>query len=104
MTMNCSFDQATGTLSAAFHARMDTVNSAGAHEEFARESTRIGPAATRRIVFDLAGVDYVASGFLRLCLSAAKSVPSGGFSIVNTDPGVKKVFKIAGLDELLQVS
>jgi len=104
MTTTFSFDQATETLSAAFQARMDTVNSAAALEEFARETGRIGPAAVSRIVFDLTGVEYIASGFLRLCLSAAKSVPNGRFSIVNTDPAVKKVFKIAGLDVLLQVS
>jgi anti-anti-sigma factor len=57
-----------------------------------------------RIVFDLGGVDYVASSFLRLSLIAAKGVTKGNFSIINTDPQVLKVFKIAGLSSLLNVS
>jgi anti-anti-sigma factor len=56
------------------------------------------------ICFDLSEVDYISSSFLRLCISSAKDVKKGNFSIINTGPEIMKVFKIAGLEGLLNVS
>lgn len=56
-----------------------------------------------RIVFNMAGVDYISSSFIRICINAAKQVQKGNFSIVNCDPFVKKTFKVAGLDDLLNI-
>lgn len=56
------------------------------------------------IVFDLKSVDYIASAFMKICLRAAKSTESGKFSVVNTNPFVMKIFKMAGLDKELNVS
>ena len=47
---------------------------------------------------------YVAPGFLRLCVSAAGKVEKGRLSVINTDPQIMKVYKIAGLDAVLNVS
>jgi anti-anti-sigma factor len=55
------------------------------------------------VVFDLKEVNYIASAFIRICVSTAKSVEKGGFSIQNCAPILKKTFKIAGLDELLNI-
>ena len=44
------------------------------------------------------------SSFLRLSLIAAKGVKKGNFSIINADPKVLKVFKVARLSSLLNVS
>lgn len=57
-----------------------------------------------RIIFDVGGVEYIASSFIRLCLSYAKLAGPGKFSITNCQPFVKKTFKISGLDELLHIS
>jgi len=57
-----------------------------------------------RIVYDLKNVNYIASSFIRICVNTAKKAEKGNFSIINTDPFIKKTFKIAGLDETLQVS
>ena len=57
-----------------------------------------------KVTFDLAKVDYIASSFIRICVAAAKGFPEGNFSITNTDPLVKKTFKIAGLENVLRVS
>ena len=106
--MDYKLDEAKKTLCCNFSGRMDTINSNEANDSFKEameKAASSGCAANAlKIVFDLDHVDYVASGFLRLCLVAAKSVGEGNFSIINTEPGVMKVFKIAGLDQILQVS
>jgi len=99
------FDEATGTFLCTFTGRMDTVASGSATEAFNAEMERLrGRAETLRIVFDLAGVDFIASSFLRLSLIAAKGVAKGNFSIVGADQQILKVFKIAGLSSILNVS
>ena len=57
-----------------------------------------------RVVFDLARVNYVASAFLRVCVSTVKHAGRGGLSIVNTSPQIMKLFKTAGLSDLIGVS
>ena len=58
-------------------------------------------AATQPVVFDLAGVDFVASAFLRLCIRVQQKSAGNQLKLVNVSPPIKKVFKIAGLDTLL---
>jgi len=57
-----------------------------------------------KINFDLKEVDYIASSFIRICVATAKQLQDGHFSISNTNPMIKKVFKISGLDEILKVT
>ena len=54
--------------------------------------------------FNLQDVSYIASSFIRICVVTAKQLPDGNFTISNTNPMIKKVFKIAGLDKILNVS
>ena len=49
-------------------------------------------------------VNYIASSFIRICVTVAKQVPRGNLTIVNCDPFLKKTFKIAGLDEIMIVT
>jgi anti-anti-sigma factor len=100
-----NFDAATQTLFCRFKGRMDTVNADLATQQVnAKLNESQGIAAASRIVFDLGAVDYVASSFLRLCIFAAKNVPKGNFSIINTNPQVLKVFTITGLAPVLHVT
>ncbi len=62
------------------------------------------PVHSGSIVFDLEEVNYIASSFIRICISTAKATDKGNFSITNSNPFIKKTFKIAGLDEMLNVS
>ncbi|OGT98503.1 MAG: hypothetical protein A2298_05130 [Gammaproteobacteria bacterium RIFOXYB2_FULL_38_6] len=55
------------------------------------------------VCFDLHDVGYVASAFLRICSKTAKKIGKEKFSIINTSPAIKKIFKIAGLEEALHV-
>ncbi len=53
------------------------------------------------VVFDLADVDFVASAFLRICLSVFKETGER-LTLANVHPDVLKVFKIAGLADLIR--
>ena len=52
----------------------------------------------KNATFDLKDVDYISSLFLSICLRASKALGLGNLSIINLHPNVKKVFKIAGID------
>jgi anti-anti-sigma factor len=60
----------------------------------------------KAVVFDLEAVSFLSSAFLSLCISAAKeSQGDNRLRLVNVGPELKKVLKIAGLDEgLLSIS
>jgi anti-anti-sigma factor len=53
------------------------------------------------VVFDLNSVDFVSSSFLRLCVYAHQEGREHGFQVIHVSPFVKRVFKIAGLDFML---
>ncbi len=117
--LDFEFDEAAGLLYCRFHDRMDSIQAMQASailndklaglghtlvSDQSSEMTQASPSPVNQIVFDLGQVDYVSSGFLRLCLQAAKQMQQGSFRVVNTNPQVMKVFKVACLDELLKVS
>ena len=56
------------------------------------------------LVFDLAEVTFIASIFLRLCLKVFKKMGRERFCIINASPAVKKIFAIAGLDEMVKTA
>jgi len=55
------------------------------------------------VVFDLKEVSYIASMFLSMCLMTAKEPDVETFLLINVQPNVKKVFKIAGIDRHLTI-
>ncbi len=100
--IECRVDRESRTMVCRFPTKkMDTNASSEADKDFVKSFSGAGADS---IVFDLEGVTYVASGFLRLCVSAAGKVEKGRFSVINTDPQIMKVYKIAGLDSVLKVS
>jgi anti-anti-sigma factor len=102
------FDPAAKSIKCAFNRKMDTLKSNEAAEDFKTEFESLltsGVSAEElNICFDLSEVDYISSSFLRLCISSAREIKKGNFSIINTGPEIMKVFKIAGLDGMLSVS
>lgn len=60
-------------------------------------------AADASIIFDLAEVEFVSSAFLRLCFFAQHQAGKNGFQIINVQPMVKRVFKIAGVENVLHI-
>ena len=97
MSVECTRHN-NGKVMCKFLGRIDTTKCIDA-EQVVMESIE----GAEVIVFDLDGVEYVASSFLRLCGKASHKVDNNNFSIVNVAPSVKKVFKIAGLSEKLNV-
>ena len=59
--------------------------------------------AEKFVVFDMKDVEYIASGFLRICIHASKSIGTENFSLTNVSPHVKKVFKLSGFDKHLNI-
>jgi anti-anti-sigma regulatory factor len=57
-----------------------------------------------KVNFDFHSVDFITSAFVGICVSTAKKVGIPNFSISNTNPFIKRTFKIAGLDGELNVS
>ncbi len=79
----------------AFESRVDTNVCRSIEPELtARLENWQGP-----IVFDLDGVEYVSSAFLRLVLQAIRHAGAENFSFTRVEPTIKLVLKTAGLDE-----
>jgi len=81
-----------------FEGCMDTTRCAEMETEVRTAVT----GATMPVVFDIDGVDFISSAFLRFCIYAQQQAGDHGFQIVNVGPYIKRVFKIAGLDAMLK--
>lgn len=95
--MHCAFEGHLGAdhsaeLSTAIKNKIDEIKSS--------------PESPERIktVFDLEKVDFIASSFIRICISTFKDVGHENFSIINTKPIIKKTFAIAGLSEDMNIT
>ncbi len=103
-----NFYPTSNLLTCAFTERMDGIRSAEAENIIKVKLEEIGEGDTDRaglrIAFDLAEVDYVSSGFIRICIALAREVEKGNFSLINTSPFVSKIFKTSGLEQVLNVS
>ena len=102
VTINYNDEEKLITLS--FQGHMDTVATGKATDIIQNEPAMQNIKPDDKVVFDLKDVDYVASSFIRICISHAKMAGSGRFSIANSQPFVKKTFKISGLDDILNIT
>ena len=98
------YNPEAGAVKITFSGRMDTnaADQIGNYLQSAEEILNL-PEKGPKLQFDLSGVDYIASSFIRLCVGYAKQAGAGNFSIVNCQPFVKKTFKISGLDSFLNI-
>ncbi len=95
MTPTCASED---RLVIGFAAHMDTARCVRVEADVRAAVTK----PDRPVVFDLAGVDFISSSFLRLCIYAFQQAGEQGFRVVHAGPSVKRVFKIAGLDAMLE--
>lgn len=65
-------------------------------------ATKVGAAA--KVEFNMQGVVFVCSSFLRICLQAAKEKGRDSFSVTQCGPETMKVFKISGYDSVMKIS
>jgi stage II sporulation protein AA (anti-sigma F factor antagonist) len=90
-------EMSEGKIILKFENRLDTVAcSAVEGEVLAQLEKNQAP-----VVFDIGRVDFVSSAFLRICIMAAKRAGEGNFKVAHAAPQIKKVFKIAGMDQFL---
>jgi anti-anti-sigma factor len=94
------FKQENGKLACSFLSNMTTEACASCEDELF-EKIR---GAKLPVVFDLSRVDYIASMFLGICMSVTKEPCIESFTLINAKPNVKKVFKIAGIDNLIAIT
>ena len=104
--ISTSYDSNRDILVCAFKGKLDSSTSETTSAQFqaawtSAQAERTDRAGALSIVFDLAEVEFIFSAFLRLCLQAAKIAGGGSFRIINTSPAVKKLFVMAGLEQLV---
>ena len=61
------------------------------------------PPDVLKIVFDMKNVEFIASSFIRICITTFKEVGHENYSIINTSPIIKKTFAMAGLADDMNV-
>ncbi len=91
--MSVSYIVNKDQLVCSFSGKMDTASCINLKDSL---SDKIKDHNDQAVVFDMKKVDYISSSFLRLC--AITEVAAQSFSVVGTNPTVKRVFMIAGLD------
>jgi len=88
-----------GKLICTFKGRLDTVNCAKWENElFEKVGSEKLP-----VVFDLGNVEYVASGFLRVCLRISKLAGADNLKLINVNEYVRKVYSLSGFDKYLSI-
>jgi anti-anti-sigma factor len=91
--------QTNETRTFQFEECMDTI----ACERIEPELHALLAANDGPVVLDLIGVKFVSSAFLGLCVRAYQKTSERGFEVVNVAPTIRRVFKIAGLESMLNV-
>jgi anti-anti-sigma factor len=97
------FTKEADQLVCAFPPRLDTIACMSCQEMLLKRIEE-EKAAVVAVVFDMAQVDYISSAFIRICLQVFKQVGGSRLRLVHLSPDVKKVFKIAGLDQHMNLS
>lgn len=105
--MKAIYDNQTSILRCSFSGRLTAENSANYAGMLKNQISEIREQATSadvaEIVFDMEKVDYLSSAFLRVCFMAAKMVPKGSFSIINTNQFVKDLLITSGLENMARI-
>ncbi|MBT3182605.1 MAG: STAS domain-containing protein [Deltaproteobacteria bacterium] len=103
--LECIYNEVSNQLDCKFIGRMDGPHSKTAETELNNKlADLLEKHPDLNVAFNLSEVEYIASVFIRMCLATAKQVKENAFSIISTNPLIKKTFKIAGLEEILNVS
>jgi anti-anti-sigma factor len=89
-----------GVLECKFSGKLDTIASLAIDAELKLQLN----STIAEVIFNLQQVDYISSSFLRICLSTLRYTGKNKFRVINVSPTVLKVFQIANLNEILQIS
>ena len=102
------FDKNKNRLMCLFEERIDSLNSPNAETDISQKIEEISSNQEIKIedmnlVFDLVKVDFVSSSFMRVCIIFAKRFKKENFKIINTKLMIKKTYKIAGFDKIMNI-
>ena len=89
------------TLTFTFSERLDTVAAMSLQKEILDSIAAHDNSLA--VKFDFAGVEYIASGFIRTLLLVVRA-KGEKFSLVNIRPEVRKVLELSGLERLIKIS
>jgi anti-anti-sigma factor len=92
-----TFKEADGTITVSFPKTMNTPVCTQIEDELVETIYK----KNQNIIFDMQGVEFISSMFLRLCQMVNKTVGKEKFELINISPNVMVVFKIAGYDQFL---
>ena len=100
--MQINQDRQRGAVIVAPVGRIDSTTSASLDQHL----LELAAAGERRIVIDLAGVDYISSAGLRVVLSLAKRMREnkGGLALCALGESVRRVFELSGLLPLFGIT
>jgi anti-anti-sigma factor len=102
------FNYTNHELKCSFQGRLGADRSAEISDSINKKINEIKGSQTAdqelNIVFDFEKVDFIASAFIRICITTFKQVGKDNFSIINTKPIIKKTFAIAGLTDEMNIS
>jgi len=105
--INISYNNDDQTMSCEFTGRLGSDHSQeitkAINEKVNELKSSDNPPEIIRIVFDLEKVEFIASSFIRICISTFKEFGRENFSIINTKPIIKKTFAIAGLNDDMDI-
>lgn len=99
--MNAIMNRNGAELTVAVEGRLDTLTSPKLEEQLEQELEN----DTEKLVFDLAGLEYISSAGLRVLLAAAKGMDaqSGEMTVANVRPEVMEVFEVTGFADFLNI-
>ena len=89
------------TLVFTFSERLDTLAAMGLQNQIA--AAIAAQDKSLAVKFDFAGVEYIASGFIRILMLVVR-MKGGNFSIVNLSPAVRKILLLANLDRFITLA
>ena len=83
------------------HGRLDNATS----QALEREALGVIDGGARKLLMDLADLDYISSAGLRVALTIAKRMKATGgqLGFCGLTPAVAEVFEISGVDSILQI-
>jgi anti-anti-sigma factor len=84
-----------------FSERLDSLAAMGLQKEILDTVAAEGSAIP--VVFDFAGVEYIASGFIRILMLVIRA-KGKDFSLVDVSPGVKEILLLGSLDRFITIS
>jgi anti-anti-sigma factor len=84
----------------SFPVRLDNIMSSKLDEELHEKIEE----HSLPLVFNMKDVEYIASMFLRIVQKVYLKIGSNNFFLINVNPNLKKVLKISGFDQYLNIN